>query len=343
MVWLAVLAIVAVATLLMRLVWRAAPPVARTCALHPSLRSFNYADGWMSGTYRGIAIRFSVFEGCDHSDDRPVPPASTISIVLNRPQFLWLTRRPPEETLALQEPPRGAPPPPHGPYRTGSPPPAPVPAAQRTLQRGHARTGDWGDRQVDPYWSVERAPADDVDPLLADPLMRSHLSTFYRLDGRTVTLRGGVLVLHLVGRDFSDAMVLTAGLDCAVGFAGVLGSRLPGFLTRDGANELAELNAHRAETVMRANYEFYAIVLAVSPAVLALARATNQLEGVLVGCLFITNAIASVFALSAVNERQKAGLKSMMVTRLLLVVKASWVAFALVTASNLTAGGCGRE
>jgi hypothetical protein len=308
MVWLAVLALVAVAALLMRLVWRAEPPVARTCALHPSLRSFNYADGWMSGTYRGFAIRFSVFEGCRHSDDYSVPPALTISIVLNRPHFLCLSRRLPEETLVLKEPPRGAPPA-HGPYRTGSPPPA----------------------------------ADDVDPLLADPLMRSHFSTFYSLDSRNVTLDGGVLVLHLAGRDFSNAMLLTAGLDCAVGFAGVLGSRLPRFRTRDGANELAELNAHRAETVIRADYQFYAFSLAVSPAALALARATSRLEAVLAGCLFITNAIASVFALSAVKERRKGGLNSTVVPRLLLVVKASWVAFALVTASNLTANGCGGE
>jgi hypothetical protein len=323
MVFLAVLAIVALVAFLMRLVVRAAPPVARTCAIHPHLRSFEYANGWMSGAYRGLAMRFHAFEGL-YSDDHWTPPGLTIRIVLNRPHFVHIARREREETSAVQDPRLGAPLL-HGPYRTASPP-----------------SPDSGDRQVDAHWSVEGAPAGDVDTLLADPSMQSALLSFYQLDGLYMTLKERVLVLHLVGADRGDAGFLTAGLDSAVRFVGVLGSRLPGFLTRDGANELDELDAHRAEEILLGGYRFHTILLTIAPALLVFARTVGRLEGAPVGCLLITNAISTAFVLSAIKERRKCGRPNSIVSvRLLRFVKVSWIAFALVIASDLLANGCG--
>jgi|CZKU01.1.fsa_nt_gi hypothetical protein len=331
MVWLAVLAIIAFTAFLFRLVNRVAPPVARLCATSPGLRSFERADdGWMSGTHRSLAIRFRVVEEQHDSDDHWEPPRLTIRVPLNRPHFVHLARRPPApipsrlrptplRIASIWQTPLPDAPSSDGPYRTARAlPPAVVPARQ---------------------WFVEGAPTHDVHSLLADPIVQAELSSFYGLDGHSMTLRDGVLVLSLIGADKGDAVFLTAGLDSAVRLAEVLGSRLPGSLTRAGRSELVEGDADRAETVLRAAYKFHVVLLAIAPALLAPALATGQLPAALVPCLLF-DAIASFLALSAIKERRKCGRRdSAAATRLLHAVKASWVALAVVAASSLVSSG----
>lgn len=322
MAFLAVLAIVALTTFVFRLVLRVPPPVARTCAIHANLRSFECADGWMCGAYRGLALRFRVFEGL-FVDDNAIPPGLTIRIDLNRRHFLHLVRSKPEETLAMMEDLQPGIAPFHGPYRTASP-----------------RSPDSGDQRVDVHWFVEGAPAGDVDTLVADPAMQSALASFYHVDGDSLTLSEKVLVLHLVGADCGDAGFLTAGLDSAVRIAGVLGSRLPGFLTRDEANEIDELNARRAEKILLGDSRFSAMLLTIAPSLLVFSRILGRLDGAVGGYLFIANAIATIFALSAIKERRKCGgLNSAVAVRLLGFVKVSWIAFAQEIASALLGHG----
>jgi len=227
--------------------------------------SFRKTDGWMVGTYDGLATRYRLLPG-DNQADGGAP--SYLRVVLEmgnqaRLQALLL--------LAREYP--GVP-------RRGEIPKALPVGAAFDLTLGSGLEGTW---------EVEGAPRADLESALHATLLLESLEAFLVLGGRMLELEHGRLTLHFTRCNNSGSIL--AALGRAERICCALAAVLPEFLA--SPSEVDELVAARADCALS---DEHFVRLSLAPVLLFLWSVDGPIA---------SSALWSFFALQAIVVRSE--------------------------------------